>query len=83
MSEHIQPNDRARMVRGRVQESIRLARRSRNPKKPKVIAYFRYVFTDSRKFLGEVSCKTLNIYLFLFIKQHQALTAFFYRPINR
>lgn len=55
MSEHIQPNDRVRMVRGRVQESIRLARRSRNPQKPKVIAYFRYVFTDSRKFLSEVS----------------------------
>ena len=55
MSEHIQPNDRVRMVRGRVQESIRLARRSRSPQKPKVIAYFRYVFTDSRKFLSEVS----------------------------
>lgn len=55
MSEHIQPNDRVRMVRGRVQESIRLSRRSRTPQKPKVIAYFRYVFTDTRKFLGEVS----------------------------
>lgn len=55
MTEQIQPNDRARMVRGRVKESIRLAKRSRNPQKPKVIAYFRYVFTDTKKFLSEVN----------------------------
>lgn len=55
MTEQIQPNDRVRMVRGRVKESIRLARRSSNPQKPKVIAYFRYVFTDTKKYLNEVS----------------------------
>lgn len=55
MTEQIQPNDRVRMVRGRVKESIRLAKRSRNLQKPKVIAYFRYVFTDTKKYLSEVS----------------------------
>ncbi|XP_055318699.1 hyaluronidase Tab y 2.0101-like [Sitodiplosis mosellana] len=53
MTEQILPNDRARMVRGRVKESIRLARRSRNPQKPRVIAYFRYVFTDTKKYLNQ------------------------------
>lgn len=54
MTEQIHPNDRAKMVRGRVRESIRLSRRARGPQKPKVIAYFRYVFTDTKKFLNEV-----------------------------
>lgn len=54
MTEQIQPNDRVRMVRGRVKESIRLAKRSRNPQKPKVIAYYRYLFTDTKKYLNEV-----------------------------
>lgn len=52
MSEQLKPNDRVKMVRGRVRESIRLAERS--PLKPKVIAYFRYVFTDTKKYLSEV-----------------------------
>lgn len=60
MSEQIQPNDRVKMVRGRVRESIRLAKRARGPQKPKVIAYFRYVFTDSKKFLSEVNSKNFH-----------------------
>lgn len=55
MNEQILLNDRVRMVRGRVRESVRLSKRSRNPQKPKVIAYFRYVFTDTKKYLTEVT----------------------------
>lgn len=58
MSEQILPNDRVKMVRGRVKESLRLSKRSFSLRKPRVLAYFRYVFTDSKKFLSEVSILT-------------------------
>lgn len=54
MSEQLPPNDRVKMVRGRVRESIRLSKRANSSKQRKVIAYFRYVFTDTKKFLNEV-----------------------------
>lgn len=66
MSEQIHPKDRVRMVRGRMKESIRLARQAPNAQKPQVIAYFRYVFTDTKKFLSDVS-HTSNL-TFDFIK---------------
>lgn len=50
MSEQILPQNRGRMVRGRVQEAKRLARRGQP-----VIVYHRYVFVDSGRYLGEVS----------------------------
>lgn len=53
MSEQISSNDRVKMVRGRLRESMRLAKRSRSVQKPKVIAYFRYVFTDTKRFIGQ------------------------------
>lgn len=53
MSEQINSYDRVKMVRGRIRESIRLAKRSRNARK--VIAYFRYVFTDTKRFISRVS----------------------------
>lgn len=65
MSEQIHPKDRVRMVRGRMKESIRLARQSPNAKKPQVIAYFRYVFTDTKKFLSDVSLTIKIIFKFL------------------
>lgn len=53
MSEQMNPNDRVKMVRGRLRESMRLSKRSRSAEKPKVIAYFRYVFTDTKRFIGQ------------------------------
>lgn len=53
MSEQILPENRGRMVRGRVQEAKRLARRGQP-----VIVYHRYVFTDSGRYLSEVSGAT-------------------------
>lgn len=54
MSEQINPNDRVKMVRGRIRESVRLSKKSRAMKKPQVIAYYRYVFTDTKKFISDV-----------------------------
>lgn len=62
MTEQIKPNDRVKMVRGRVKESLRLSRRARGSRKPKVIAYFRYVFTDTKKYLNEV-CFSNNLFV--------------------
>lgn len=55
MSEELRPNDRVRMVRGRMKESLRLAKQSRNPQKPQVYAYHRYIFRDTKNLLGDVS----------------------------
>lgn len=60
MTEQIRPSDRVKMVRGRMRESIRLAKRSRNPQQPQVIAYFRYLFTDTKKFISEVGFSCFN-----------------------
>lgn len=91
MSEQIRPNDRVKMVRGRVKESIRLSRRARGSRKPKVIAYFRYVFTDTKKYLNEVSTgfsKGIAIFFFGFhvfyslIKSNKlSLSTFVHRKI--
>lgn len=81
MTEQIQPNDRVRMVRGRVKESIRLAKRSRNPQKPKVIAYFRYVFTDTKKYLSEVSLTYIFLEYFDLIFNKKKLYIFACRKI--
>lgn len=48
MSEQILANNRPRMVRGRVRESQRLARQQQQ-----VIAYHRYVFTDTGRYVSE------------------------------
>lgn len=53
MTEKIKPRDRAPMVRGRVRESVRLARSSRGRDR-KVIVYYRYLFTDTKRFLSQV-----------------------------
>lgn len=53
MGEQTPPSDRVRLVRGRVREAMRLAKQSKS--QLQVLPYFRYVFTDSRKFLSDVS----------------------------
>lgn len=53
MSEQIRPENRASMVRGRVREAVRLAQRTHGTENAKVIAYHRYVFTDTNKFVSE------------------------------
>lgn len=53
MTEKILPNNRAKMVRGRVRESQRLAAKNPSATKAQVIAYHRYVFTDSGRYLSE------------------------------
>lgn len=53
MSEQILPNNRPRMVRGRIRESQRLAAKNPSAAKPQVIAYHRYVFTDTGRYLSE------------------------------
>lgn len=86
MSEQIRPNDRVKMVRGRVKESIRLSRRARGSRKPKVIAYFRYVFTDTKKYLNEVRTgfsKGIAIFFFwisclLFIDKIKQIVIIYY-----
>lgn len=53
MSEQIRPEDRASMVRGRIREALRMARRTPGTDNARVIAYHRYVFTDTKKFVNE------------------------------
>lgn len=53
LSEQIKTNDRASMVRGRVREALRLAQRPRRQENAQVIAYHRYVFTDTNNYVGE------------------------------
>lgn len=53
MTEQMPPNVRTAMIRGRIRESIRLAWRSRNPDQKKVLAYHRYLFSDTRNLLNE------------------------------
>lgn len=50
MSTQIAPANRVKMVRGRVQEAQRLRRYG---EAQKVIAYYRYVLSDSREYLNE------------------------------
>lgn len=67
MSEQINPNDRVKMVRGRIRESVRLAKKSRAMKKPQVIAYYRYVFTDTKKFISDVTSYYFDIFFRIII----------------
>lgn len=60
MNEQIRPNDRAAMVRGRVREAVRLARNTRGRDR-QVIVYYRYLFTDTRRYLSHVRNSQLNI----------------------
>lgn len=60
MSEKIRPNDRAAMVRGRVREAVRLARNARGRDR-QVIVYYRYLFTDTKRYLSHVRNSRLNI----------------------
>lgn len=55
LNEQIHPNDRVKMVKGRIKESIRLASRVRSSQKPKVFAYVTYLFTDTKQPLSKVS----------------------------
>lgn len=55
LDEEIPPNDRVPFVRGRVREALRLSKRSRKAKKPKVFPYLRNVYSDSLKFLSKVN----------------------------
>lgn len=61
MTESILPNNRPKMVRGRITESKRLSGKCPCSPKPQVIAYHRYVFTDTGNYLNEVSCFILLI----------------------
>lgn len=60
MTEQMPANDRVAMVRGRIRESMRLSREVRSVNKPKVIAYYRYVFTDTKKYVSQVSVNRLR-----------------------
>ncbi|KAG4078529.1 hypothetical protein HA402_009241 [Bradysia odoriphaga] len=53
MTEKVAPRNRPPMVRGRIKESMRLSRNVKRSSKPLVIAYHRYKFTDSLKYLSE------------------------------
>lgn len=53
MSEQIRPENRASMARGRVREAVRLAQRTPGTTNARVIAYHRYVFTDTKKIVSE------------------------------
>ncbi len=59
MTEKTTSKNRPPMVRGRIRESMRLSRNVKRTAKPLVIAYHRYKFTDSLKYLSQVSV-TLN-----------------------
>lgn len=52
-------SNRIPMVRGRVKEAIRVARKVKRSTKPKVYVYHRYVFTDSLNYIDEKD--TFNI----------------------
>lgn len=55
MEETLNYGDRMKLVRGRAREAIRVANRARSNVKPRVLVYHRYVFTDTRNYLSEVS----------------------------
>lgn len=54
MTEKTSASNRAPMVRGRIKESMRLSRNVKRSAKPLVMAYHRYKFTDTLKYLSEV-----------------------------
>lgn len=54
MTEQMPASDRVSMVRGRIREAIRLSQNVRAANKPKVLAYYRYCFTDSKKLISQV-----------------------------
>lgn len=62
MNEKIKPKDRAAMVRGRVRESVRLARNARRGRDRQVIVYYRYLFTDTKRYISQVLNGNLNSY---------------------
>ena len=56
MSEKIASVNRPKLVKGRVREAMRLAKNVGSTNQPQVYAYYRYLLTDSRKYINEVSC---------------------------
>ncbi|KXJ73024.1 hypothetical protein RP20_CCG016731 [Aedes albopictus] len=55
LREKLGAGDRIKLIRGRVKEAVRMARRANVQPKPRVLTYIRYVYTDSIKYLTEVS----------------------------
>ncbi|XP_053690086.1 hyaluronidase Tab y 2.0101-like [Sabethes cyaneus] len=53
LREKLNPGDRQKLVRGRVKEALRVARRAKAQPKPRVLTYIRYVYTDSINYLTE------------------------------
>ncbi|XP_062561105.1 hyaluronidase Tab y 2.0101-like [Armigeres subalbatus] len=53
LREKLGAGDRVKLIRGRVKEAIRVARRANAQPKPRVLTYIRYVYTDSIKYLTE------------------------------
>lgn len=62
----ITASQRVQFIRGRMREGYRVARMSQKLEKPPVLGYLRYVYTDTLKFISNVSLKFLpNILRFL------------------
>ncbi|XP_039445301.1 hyaluronidase Tab y 2.0101-like [Culex pipiens pallens] len=56
LREKLSPGERVKLIRGRVREAVRVAKRAKTgPSRPRVLTYIRYVYTDSIKYLTEVS----------------------------
>ncbi|XP_019529357.3 hyaluronidase Tab y 2.0101 [Aedes albopictus] len=53
LREKLGAGDRIKLIRGRVKEAVRMARRANASPKPRVLTYIRYVYTDSIKYLTE------------------------------
>ncbi|EAT35046.1 AAEL012759-PA [Aedes aegypti] len=53
LREKLGAGDRIKLIRGRVKEAVRMARRANVQPKPRVLTYIRYVYTDSVKYLSE------------------------------
>ncbi|EDS27164.1 hyaluronidase [Culex quinquefasciatus] len=56
LREKLSPGERVKLIRGRVREAVRVAKRAKTGQdRPRVLTYIRYVYTDSIKYLTEVS----------------------------
>uniref|UniRef100_A0A8D8HYC1 Hyaluronidase n=2 Tax=Culex pipiens TaxID=7175 RepID=A0A8D8HYC1_CULPI len=54
LREKLSPGERVKLIRGRVREAVRVAKRAKTgPSRPRVLTYIRYVYTDSIKYLTE------------------------------
>lgn len=59
LQQKLTPSQRVGLVRGRVQEAVRLAKNFRNKKRAKVFVYYWYKYQDQRDSYIDKVCESL------------------------